>query len=171
MPTTTPLNFMDIGSGKKHRIPFLWLLIGFISGVLLTLLCWFGIEKTSEIERYKYCKNREYSFINLADALTIRQNERGTECIFESITIYLEGEETSFIDEWSGQMRQYHKGILFLLWIAEYDSPGPSYQQYQIRSLEECEMLSQLLQTGNTAEIKAAGGRIWQMESGEIFVD
>ena len=88
---------MDIGSGKKHRIPFLWLLIGFISGVLLTLLCWFGIEKTSEIERYKYCKNREYSFINLADALTIRQNERGTECIFESITIYLEGEETSFI--------------------------------------------------------------------------
>lgn len=51
-------------------------------------------------------------------------------------------------DNWSGQMRQYHKGVLFLLFVAEYGHPRPDYRQYQIRSLEDCEELSRLFGEG-----------------------
>ncbi len=156
---------------KKHQVSVLSLLIGLISGILLTLLCWFGVEKTEEMERYRSCKNREYSSLSLTDALAVTQDDRGTVYTFPSVTIHLEGDEAIFVDDWSGQMRQYHQGVLFLLWVAEYDALGPDYRQYQIRSREECEAFFQLLQDGNDAELKAAGGRIWQMESGEIFVD
>lgn len=157
---------------KKRFGTVLWLLISFVSGALLILLCWFGTEKVQEMQRYKSCKNRDYSFLDRSEALSAEQNERGTAYYFQSIELLLEGEETIFIDDWSGQMRQYHKGVLFLLFVAEYDrSLGPTYQQYQIRSLEECEALSELLKAGNTAELKAAGVRTWQMESGETFAD
>ena len=156
---------------KKRLIPVLWVFIGFILGVLLTLLCWTGLEKAKESKRFQYCLHYDYSFLNPADAWAVKEFDQGTTYYFDEITFRREGEETLLFDRWSGQIRQYHKGVLFLLLVAEYSQPGPDYQQYQIRSLADCEELSCLLEEGNLAELEAAGRRVWQTEYGEIFVD
>lgn len=100
-------------------------------------------------------------------SLTGSEEER-----FGSLVVRRENGNTLFLDDWSGQMRQYRNGVLFLLSVAEWkEDAGPDYRSYSIRTAEECDALAALFSEGKTDEIKEKGGRIWQTASGETFID
>ena len=134
-----------------------------LAGLLLASSGFLLAEKIEEKNRFNACREQDYSFLSLTGS----DEER-----FESLVVRRENGDTLFLDDWSGQMRQYRNGVLFLLSVAEWkEDAGPDYRSYSIRTAEECDALAALFSEGKTDEIKEKGGRIWQTASGETFID
>lgn len=134
-----------------------------LAGLLLASSGFLLAEKIEEKNRFNACREQDYSFLTLTGS----DEER-----FGSLVVRRENGDTLFLDDWSGQMRQYRNGVLFLLSIAEWkEDAGPDYRSYSIRTAEECDALAALFGEGKTDEIKEKGGRIWQTASGETFID
>lgn len=134
-----------------------------LAGLLLASSGFLLAEKIGEKNRFNACREQDYSFLSLTGS----DEER-----FGSLVVRRENGDTLFLDDWSGQMRQYRNGVLFLLSVAEWkEDAGPDYRSYSIRTAEECDALAALFSEGKTDEIKEKGGRIWQTASGETFID
>lgn len=134
-----------------------------LAGLLLASSGFLLAEKIEEKNRFSACREQDYSFLTLTGS----DEER-----FGSLVVRRENGDTLFLDDWSGQMRQYRNGVLFLLSVAEWkEDAGPDYRSYSIRTAEECDALAALFSEGKTDEIKEKGGRIWQTASGETFID
>ena len=134
-----------------------------LAGLLLASSGFFLAEKIEEKNRLSACREQDYSFLTLTGS----EEER-----FGSLVVRRENGDTLFLDDWSGQMRQYRNGVLFLLSVAEWkEDAGPDYRSYSIRTAEECDALAALFSERKTDEIKEKGGRIWQTASGETFID
>ena len=134
-----------------------------LAGLLLASSGFLLAEKIEEKNRFNACREQDYSFLSLTGS----DEER-----FGSLVVRRENGDTLFLDDWSGQMRQYRNGVLFLLSIAEWkEDAGPDYRSYSIRTAEECDVLAALFSEGKLDEIKEKGGRIWQTASGETFID
>lgn len=134
-----------------------------LAGLLLASSGFLLAEKIEEKNRFNACREQDYSFLSLTGS----DEER-----FGSLVVRRENGDTLFLDDWSGQMRQYRNGVLFLLSVAEWkEDAGPDYRSYSIRTAEECDTLAALFSEGKTDEIKEKGGRIWQTASGETFID
>ena len=150
----------------------LWIILGFICGVAVTLLCRFGFDRWQMYSRYRDCRYYDYSSVNLTEARDVQTDEWGTNYYWQSLIVQVQGDTTIITDYWSGQIRQYNDGVLFLLMVADFeDSSRPEYHNYQIRSEEECSQIAALLEEENVDEIKQLDGRVWQFLSGETFVD
>lgn len=134
-----------------------------LAGLLLASSGFLLAEKIEEKNRFNACREQDYSFLSLTGS----DEER-----FGSLVVRRENGDTLFLDDWSGQMRQYRNGVLFLLSVAEWkEDAGPDYRSYSIRTAEECDALAALFSEGKTDEIKEKGGRTWQTASGETFID
>lgn len=134
-----------------------------LAGLLLASSGFLLAKKIEEKNRFNACREQDYSFLSLTGS----DEER-----FGSLVVRRENGDTLFLDNWSGQMRQYWNGVLFLLSVAEWkEDAGPEYRSYSIRTAEECDALAALFSEGKTDEIKEKGGRIWQTASGETFID
>ena len=134
-----------------------------LAGLLLASSGFLLAEKIEEKNRFNACREQDYSFLSLTGS----DEER-----FGRLVVRRENGDTLFLDDWSGQMRQYRNGVLFLLSVAEWkEDAGPDYRSYSIRTAEECDALAALFSEGKTDEIKEKGGRIWQTASGETFID
>ena len=134
-----------------------------LAGLLLASSGFLLAEKIEEKNRFNACREQDYSFLSLTGS----EEER-----FGSLVVRRENGDTLFLDDWSGQMRQYRNGVLFLLSVAEWkEDAGPEYRSYSIRTAEECDALAALFSEGKTDEIKEKGGRICQTASGETFID
>lgn len=134
-----------------------------LAGLLLASSGFLLAEKIEEKNRLSACREQDYSYLSLTGS----DEER-----FGSLVVRRENGDTLFLDDWSGQMRQYRNGVLFLLSVAEWkEDAGPDYRQYSIRTTEECDALAALFSEGKLDEIKEKGGRIWQTASGETFID
>ncbi len=154
----------------KKRL--LWIVLGFICGVAVTLLCLFGFDRWQVYCRFRDCRYYDYSSVNLTEARDVQTDEWGTNYYWQSLTVQVQGNTTIITDYWSGQMRQYNHGVLRLLMITDYqDSFGPEYRNYEVRSEEECSQIAALLEQENYLEIQQLGGHVWQFESGETFVN
>ena len=147
----------------KKMVKILLPLSCLLAGLLLASSGFLLAEKIEEKNRFNACREQDYSFLSLTGS----DEER-----FGSLVVRRENGDTLFLDDWSGQMRQYRNGVLFLLSIAEWkEDAGPEYRSYSIRTAEECDALAALFSEGKTDEIKEKGGRIWQTASGETFID
>ena len=134
-----------------------------LAGLLLASSGFLLAEKIEEKNRFNACREQDYSFLSLTGS----DEER-----FGRLVVRRANGDTLFLDDWSGQMRQYRNGVLFLLSVAEWkEDAGPDYRSYSIRTAEECDALAALFSEGKTDEIKEKGGRIWQTASGETFID
>ena len=134
-----------------------------LAGLLLASSGFLLAEQIEEKNRFNACREQDYSFLSLTGS----DEER-----FGSLVVRRENGDTLFLDDWSGQMRQYRNGVLFLFSVAEWkEDAGPDYRSYSIRTAEECDALAALFSEGKTDEIKEKGGRIWQTASGETFID
>ena len=134
-----------------------------LAGLLLASSGFLLAEKIEEKNRFNACREQDNSFLTLTGS----DEER-----FGSLVVRRENGNTLFLDDWSGQMRQYRNGVLFLLSVAEWkEDASPDYRSYSIRTAEECDALAALFSEGKTDEIKEKGGRIWQTASGETFID
>ena len=134
-----------------------------LAGLLLASSGFLLAEKIEEKNRFNACREQDYSFLSLTGSEEAR---------FGRLVVRRENGDTLFLDDWSGQMRQYRNGVLFLLSVAEWkEDAGPEYRSYSIRTAEECDALAALFSEGKTDEIKEKGGRIWQTASGETFID
>ena len=154
----------------KKRL--LWIVFGFVCGVAAALLCRFGLDCWQVYSRYRDCRYYDYPSVNLSDAVDVQTDEWGTNYYWPSLTVQVQGNTTIITDYWSGQMRQYNNGVLFLLMVSDYeDSARPEYRSYQIHSVEECSQIADLLEKGAHSDIEQLGGRVWQFESGETFVN
>lgn len=154
----------------KKRL--LWIVFGFVCGVAAALLCRFGLDCWQVYSRYRDCRYYDYPSVNLSDAVDVQTDEWGTNYYWPSLTVQVQGNTTIITDYWSGQMRQYNHGVLRLLMVTDYeDSFGPEYRNYEVRSEEECSQIAELLEQENYSEIQQLGGRVWQFESGETFVN
>lgn len=154
----------------KKRL--LWIVFGFVCGVAAALLCRFGLDCWQVYSRYRDCRYYDYPSVNLSDAVDVQTDEWGTNYYWPSLTVQIQGNTTIITDYWSGQMRQYNHGVLRLLMVTDYeDSFGPEYRNYEVRSEEECSQIAALLEQENDSEIQQLGGRVWQFESGETFVN
>ena len=154
----------------KKRL--LWIVFGFVCGVAAALLCRFGLDCWQVYSRYRDCRYYDYPSVNLSDAVDVQTDEWGTNYYWPSLTVQVQGNTTIITDYWSGQMRQYNHGVLRLLMVTDYeDSFGPEYRNYEVRSEEECSQIAALLEQENYSEIQQLGGRVWQFESGETFVN
>ncbi len=154
---------------KKRLV---WIVFGFVCGVAAALLCRFGLDCWQVYSRYRDCRYYDYPSVNLSDAVDVQTDEWGTNYYWPSLTVQVQGNTTIITDYWSGQMRQYNHGVLRLLMVTDYeDSFGPEYRNYEVRSEEECSQIAALLEQENYSEIQQLGGRVWQFESGETFVN
>ena len=77
-----------------------------LAGLLLAPSGFLLAEKIEEKNRFNACREQDYSFLSL----TSSDEER-----FGSLVVRRENGDTLFLDDWSGQMRQYRNGVLFLL--------------------------------------------------------
>lgn len=117
-----------------------------LAGLLLASSGFLLAEKIEEKNRFNACREQDYSFLSLTGS----DEER-----FGSLVVRRENGDTLFLDDWSGQMRQYRNGVLFLLSIAEWkEDAGPDYRSYSIRTAEECDALAALFSEEKTDEIK-----------------
>ena len=163
---------------KSRTIPFwIWLIIGLIGGVTLTLCRTAVLQKAERDERLRACLQTDFSSFDLTKAqYTETDKQLGTTYRTGDWQVIRQGdpgEEVILLtDSWTGQMRQYNRGVLFAVYIAEYGKGvGPDYRHYQIRSPSDCDLLADLLEKNRLDEIKEQGGSIWQMASGETFID
>lgn len=150
----------------------LWIVLGFICGVAVTLLCRFGFDRWQVYQRYQNCLGYDYSSIDLSDAVSVLDDEMGTRYHWQAITVQVQGDVTLIFDYATGQLREYHNGVLRQMLVEDYTEKAlPQGKIYQVRSQEECDRISVLLEDENFDEIRQLDGRVWQFASGETFVD
>lgn len=153
---------------KKRFV--IYLIVGIAIGTLSTLLCLSLLKYCENNTRYKACLERDYSFVdfNRADYV-LSDNDTGVNFYFGNLKINKNNETTLFFDSWSGQIRQYYKGVLVLVAVGEYEKRGITYKQHQIRTIEECEAILQQVNEVDAQYIQEY--KIWEAVSGEVFID
>lgn len=171
---------------KKRRF-VIYLIAGIAIGFLSALLCLSLLKYRENNARYKACLVRDFHGfdLNKANYVLSDNNTGATTFYFDNVRIIKSGdsESTLFFDSWSGQIREYHKGVLVTVSVGEYEEIGIGYKQYQIHTIEECEAIRQEVNEVDVQDINPDYGyklwesvsgkvyKLWKTVSGEVFID
>ena len=72
----------------KKRL--LWIVLGFICGIAITLLCRFGFDCWQVYCRFRDCRYYDYSSVNLTEARDVQTDEWGTNYYLQSLIVQVQ---------------------------------------------------------------------------------